>query len=119
MQRGLDEIKACVGDYGTHDDLLARAIVQFEEKLKSEDLAGVEAKREKLANVKKDVGVLGAFYEDTNSHWGDIARQNIGHFDWAPKISVDIQGCIYTKDIGAFEVDAARFRATSRATSST
>jgi hypothetical protein len=118
FQRGLDEIKACVGGYGTDADLLAREIVELEAKPKSEDPEeaaederAVEAKREKLAKVKKDIGVLEAFYKDTNSQWGDIARRNIGHVDWAPEISVDVQGRNYTKDIGTFEVDAARFKA--------
>jgi hypothetical protein len=61
--------------------------------------------------VNKDIGVLETFYKDTNSQWGDIARRNIGHVDWVPKISVDVQGRKYTKDIGTFEVDAARFKA--------
>ncbi|KAH9072823.1 hypothetical protein EDB83DRAFT_2568400 [Lactarius deliciosus] len=110
FQRGLDEIKACVGGYGTDADLLAREIVGLEAKPKSEDPeeaaeddAAVEAKREKLVKVKKDIGTLEAFYEDTNTQWGDIARRNIGHVDWAPKISVDVQGCRYTKDIGQFK----------------
>jgi hypothetical protein len=77
----------------------------------AEDEAAVEAKREKLAKVKKDIGVLEAFYKDTNSQLGDIVRRNIGHVDWAPRISVDIQGRKYTKDIGTFEIDAARFKA--------
>ncbi|EKM54768.1 uncharacterized protein PHACADRAFT_197198, partial [Phanerochaete carnosa HHB-10118-sp] len=72
--------------------------------------AAVEAKREKLAKVQKDIGVLKAFYKDTCSQWIDIARRNIGHVDWAPEISVDVQVCKYTKDISTFEVDAARFK---------
>jgi hypothetical protein len=85
----------------------------LEEKPKSEDLdeAAVEAKREKLAKVKKDIGVLEAFYKDTNNQWGDTARRNIGHVDWASEISVDVQSRKYTKDIGTFEVDATRFKA--------
>jgi hypothetical protein len=111
FQRGLDEIKACVGGYGTDADLFAR-----EPKPKSEDPEGaaedeaaVEAKREKLAKVKKDIGVLEAFYKDTINQGCDIARRNIGHVGWAPEISVDVQGRKYIKEIGTFEVDAARF----------
>ena len=40
-------------------------------------------KREKLANAK-DTGLLEAFYKDTNNQRVDIARQKIGHVDWAP-----------------------------------
>ncbi len=61
--------------------------------------------------MKKDIGVLEAFYKDANNQWGNIARRNIGHVNWTPKISVDVQGRRYTKDIGTFEVDAVRFKA--------
>jgi hypothetical protein len=105
FQRGPDEIKACVGGYVTDADLLAREIVELEAELKNEDReeveeveeeetaedeAAVEAKREKLAKVKKDIGLLEAFYKDTNSQWGDIARRNIDHVNWAPMTSVDV-----------------------------
>ncbi|EKM48129.1 uncharacterized protein PHACADRAFT_189249 [Phanerochaete carnosa HHB-10118-sp] len=115
FQRGLNEIKACVGGYGINAYLLAREIAELAAKPKSEDSeeaaeAAVEAKREKLAKVQKDIGVLKAFYKDTCSQWIDIARRNIGHVDWAPEISVDVQVCKYTKDISTFEVDAARFK---------
>ena len=118
FQRGLDEIKACIGGYGTDADLLAREIVELEAKPKSEDPeeeaedeAAGKAKRDKLVKLKKNIGVLEAFYKDINSQWGDLARRNIGHVDWAPKISVDVQGRNYTKDIGTFEVDTAKFKA--------
>jgi hypothetical protein len=118
FQRGLDEIKACVGGHGTDADILAREIVELEAKPKSEDPeeatedeTAVEAKREKLAKVKKDIGVLETFYNDAKNPWSDIARRNIGRVHWAPKISVDIQGRSYTRDIGTFEVDAVRFKA--------
>ena len=117
FQRGLDEIKDCVYDHGIHADLLVREIVDLEMELKSEDPEGAEqnevplkAKWKKLAEVKEDIGALEAFYKDTNQ-WYDIARRNIGHIDWAPKISVDVQGYKYTRDIGTFEVDARKFKA--------
>ncbi|ETW75104.1 hypothetical protein HETIRDRAFT_481777 [Heterobasidion irregulare TC 32-1] len=118
FQRGLDEIKACIGGYGTDADLLAREAVELEAKPKSEDPeeeaedeAAGKAKRDELVKLKKNIDVLEAFYKDINSQWGDLARRNIGHVDWAPKISVDVQGRNYTKDIGTFEVDAAKFKA--------
>jgi len=117
FQRGLDEIKACISGHGTDADLLAREIVELEAKPMSEDpdeaaedKATVEAKRIELAKVKGDIGVLEKFYNELNSQWSDIARRNIGHVDWAPEISVDVEGRHYTKDIGTFEVDAVRFK---------
>jgi hypothetical protein len=118
FQRGLNEIEACVGGHRTDADILAREIVELEAKPKSEDLeeaaedkAAMEAKREKLAKVEKDIGILETFYNDASNQWSDIARRNIGHIDWAPKISIDVQGHKYTKDIGTFEVDAVTFKA--------
>jgi hypothetical protein len=97
---------------------LAREIVELEAKPKSEDPEeaaedeeAVEAKRAKLAKVKKDIGVLEAFYEEANNQWGDIARRNIGRVDWAPEITVDVQGRCYTRDIGTFLADPTRFKA--------
>ena len=112
FQRGPDETKTCVGGYGTDADLLAREIIGSEAKPQSEhpeeaeeDEAAVEAKREKLAKVKKDIIVREAVYEDA------INQRNIGRVDWAPEISVDVQGRRYTKDIGTFEIDETWFKA--------
>ncbi|KAH7887054.1 hypothetical protein F5I97DRAFT_1936606 [Phlebopus sp. FC_14] len=109
FQRRLDEIKPCIGGHGTDADLLTREIVELEAKPMSEDpdeaaedKATVEAKRIELAEVKEDIGVLEKFYNELNSQWGDIARRNIGHVDWAPEISVDVEGRHYTKDIARF-----------------
>jgi hypothetical protein len=118
FQHRLDEIKACIGGHRTDADILVREIVELEAKLKSEDPEEVaedetamEAKREKLAKVKKDISVLETFYNDANNQWSDIVHRNISHVHWAPKISIDIQDHSYTRDIGMFEVDAVRFKA--------
>ena len=118
FQRGLDEIKAAVGGHGTDADLLVREIAELNAKPKCGDLeeaaeneAAMQVRREELAKVKKDIGVLETFYNDAKNQWSDIARRNIGHVDWAPKISVDVQDRHYTKDIGTFEVDAVKFKA--------
>ena len=71
----------------------------------------MKAKRAKLDKLKESIGALEAFHEEISSQWSDIARRNIGHVDWAPEISVNVQGRGYTKDIGTFEVDAAKFKA--------
>ncbi|KAK7453937.1 hypothetical protein VKT23_011449 [Stygiomarasmius scandens] len=117
FQRGISEIRACISSHGIIADLLTREIVGLEAKPKSEDpdeaaedKAAVEAKRIKLAKVKEDIGIFENFYSELNSKWGDIECRNIGHVNWAPEISVDVEGRHYTKDIGTFEVEAARFR---------
>ncbi|KAM5534635.1 hypothetical protein V8D89_011647 [Ganoderma adspersum] len=112
FQRSLDEITACVGGYGIEADLLAREIVKLEAKPKSEDPEeAAENEERKLAKVMKDIGVLEAFYEDTKNQWVNIRRRTIGHVEWAPEISVDAHDRKYTKDIGTFKVDAAKFKA--------
>ena len=118
FQRGLDEIKACICRHGNDAEILAREIVELEAKPKSEDpeeaaedKAAVEANREKLTKMKKDIVILETLYNDAKNQWSDIVCRNIGHVDWAPKISVDVQGCSYTKDIGTFQVDAVKFKA--------
>ncbi|KIN98805.1 hypothetical protein M404DRAFT_30957 [Pisolithus tinctorius Marx 270] len=108
FQRGLNEIKDCVSGCEIDTDLLAREIVQLEAKPESddqevvaEDKAEVEAKRNKLPNLKKDICVLEAFYNEVKSQWGDITCRTIDHVHWAPNISIsiDVQGRKYTKDI--------------------
>ncbi|KAI6143286.1 hypothetical protein BKA82DRAFT_156792 [Pisolithus tinctorius] len=117
FQHALDEIKDRIGGCGLNADLLATEIVQLEatpesddQELVAEDEAEVEAKRNKLAKLKKDIGVLEAFYNEVKSQWGDNTCRTVGHIHLASKTSVDVQGRKYTKDICTFEVDAARFR---------
>ncbi|KAH9169579.1 hypothetical protein EDB89DRAFT_1908477 [Lactarius sanguifluus] len=107
FQLGLDEITALIRDHVTDADLFAREIGELEAKLESkvpeqaaEDKAEVEANRNKLARVKKDIKELEAFRKEIQDQWSDITSRNIGHVHWAPEISVDVQGCKYTKDIG-------------------
>jgi hypothetical protein len=118
FQRGLDEIKACISSHRSDADTFVREIIELEAKPKSEDpeqvaedKVGVKVRREKLTKVKKDIGVPETLYNDAKNQWSDIACRTIGHVDWAPRISVDVQGRGYTKDIGTFEVDAVKFKA--------
>ncbi|KAG6892309.1 hypothetical protein C0995_004433, partial [Termitomyces sp. Mi166 len=69
-------------------------IVELEAKLKNKDKAvkdkaASEAWWDKLAKMKKDLGILEAFYNDASKQWCNIVCRNIGHIAWAPKISVD------------------------------
>ncbi|KAG6887384.1 hypothetical protein C0995_015686 [Termitomyces sp. Mi166 len=118
FQRGLDEIRDCISNHGFDANILARCIAESEAESKSEDeeaaaedKVALEAQRDKLDEVKKDIGILETFYNDVSNQWSDIARRSIGHVGWALKISVDVQGPSYTKDIATFEVDAVKFKA--------
>ncbi|KAH9081743.1 hypothetical protein EDB83DRAFT_2334483 [Lactarius deliciosus] len=117
FQLGLDEIRTLISGHGIDADLLAREIGELEAKPESEvpeqaveDKAEVEANRNKLAQLKKDIRELEAFHKEIQGQWSDITSRNIGHVHWAPEISVDVQGYKYTKDIGTFELDRAKFR---------
>jgi len=117
FQRGVNKIRAHIGHLGSDAELLVTEIADLELQLASDDPdeveeaeAGVKAKQTKLTEVKKDIGVLEAFYNELNAQWSDIGRRNIGHVDWAPKISVDVEGDRYTMDVGTFELDEARFK---------
>ena len=107
FKRALDEIKTCISNHRDNAELLAKEIVQSEA---TQDEKAIGVRRKNLAQEKKDIGVLEAFYHDIDSQWGAIARRNIGRVDWAPEISVDVGGRRYTKDIGTFEVDPVKFR---------
>jgi hypothetical protein len=118
FQRALDDIKALIRGHQSDADILAVRIAGLEVKPRSEDPeeaaeeeTAVETMRYKLAEVTKDIGILETFYKEINSQWGNITCRSIGHVDWAPAISVDVEGRQYTKDIGTFEVEATRFRA--------
>ena len=117
FQRNVNEIRARIGRLGSDAELLVTEIANLELQLASDDPdeveeaeAGVKAKQTKLTEVKKDIGVLEAFYNELNAQWSDIGCRNIGHVDWAPKISVDIEGDRYTTDVGTFELDEAGFK---------
>ncbi|KAH9179857.1 hypothetical protein EDB89DRAFT_1900916 [Lactarius sanguifluus] len=101
FQRGLDEIKACVGGYRTDADLLAREIVGLEAKPKSEDPeeeaedeAAMEAKLEKLVKTLTPTGVI-------------LRAETLATSIGPPRSP----SASRVKDIGTFEVDAARFKA--------
>lgn len=117
FQRGVNEIRARIGCLGSDAEFLATEIAELEQQLASDNPdevqeaeAGVEANQTKLTQVKKDIGLLEAFYKELDAQWSDIERRNIGRVDWAPKISVDVEGDRYTMDVGTFELDEARFK---------
>ena len=50
------------------------------------------------------------FFKEVTTQWNDIARRSIGFVDWASSISVDVDDCHYTRDIGTIELDPQKFR---------
>ncbi|KAF9790395.1 hypothetical protein BJ322DRAFT_385619 [Thelephora terrestris] len=117
FQRGVNEIKARIGRLGSDAELFVTEIAELQLQVASEDPdeveeaeAGVTAKQAKLAEIKQHIGLLEAFDKEVNAQWSDIERRNMGHVDWAPKISVDVEGNRYTLDVGTFELDEAKFK---------
>ncbi|KAH9063649.1 hypothetical protein EDB83DRAFT_2519799, partial [Lactarius deliciosus] len=81
FQLGFDEIKALISGHVTDADLLAREIGELEAKPESEvpeqaaeDKAEVEANRNKLAQVKKDIRELEAFYKELQGQVASTPR---------------------------------------------
>lgn len=117
FQRALNEIKASIAKNVTDANQLALETVRLEEKPQSEDPEEAEEderalkiKRDQLANVDQDNNSLEKFFQQINTQWNDISRRAIGFIDWAPKISIDVNGRRYTKDIGTFELDRPKFK---------
>ncbi|KAJ7900280.1 hypothetical protein B0H14DRAFT_3080626 [Mycena olivaceomarginata] len=118
FQRGLDEIKAVIAETVTDANRLALDIVRLEEKPESqdpeeaeEDQKALKIKREELVKLNEKTINLEKFYNQVSTQWGDLGRRDIGFVDWAPKISIDVNGRKYTKDIATFEVDEVKFKA--------
>lgn len=59
-------------------------------------MEAIDEQRALLAKAKKDIAALVTFEKSVNAQWGDIACRNIGHVDWAPEISVDVEDDHYT-----------------------
>ncbi|KAJ6463332.1 hypothetical protein C8R45DRAFT_1220189 [Mycena sanguinolenta] len=117
FQRGLDEITASLAGHAVDAKAEVADIVALQANSRSqdpEDAAAddlvLAAHRMKLEHLKNDMKTLEDFYKVVNTEWADLSRRNIGRVDWAPEISVDVQGRKYTKDIGTFEVDSAKFQ---------
>ncbi|EUC59234.1 hypothetical protein RSOL_304890, partial [Rhizoctonia solani AG-3 Rhs1AP] len=116
FQRLLDETRALVTNNVYEAVGLAEEIARLEAEPRSknqeqlEDEHALEICKNKLNKLNKDNGKLQAFFKEVNSQWSDIARRTIGFVDWAPSISVNVDDCHYTRDIGTVELDSHKFK---------
>ena len=117
FQRSTDEIRALVTKNVAEAVRLAEEVSRLEAKPKSEvpeqaveDEEALEIKKGRLKKVNKDNDKLQVFFNEVNTHWNDIARQNVGFVDWAPRTSISIDDRHYTRDIGTIELDPQRFK---------
>ncbi|CUA71177.1 hypothetical protein RSOLAG22IIIB_09403 [Rhizoctonia solani] len=80
------------------------------ERVKNQNCA-LDAMRDQLEKMNKKNKRLYAFSHEVHTHWTEITRRTIGHVHWAPSISiVGDSNHAYTRDIGTFELEAAKFR---------
>ena len=117
FQRSTNEIRALVTKNVAEAVRLAKGIAQLEAEPKrenreqaEEDEEDLKTKKDQLKKVNKDSGKLQAFFKEVNTQWNDIARRCIGFVDWAPSISIDVDVCHYTRDIGTVELDSHKFK---------
>ncbi|KAF9075531.1 hypothetical protein BDP27DRAFT_1380708 [Rhodocollybia butyracea] len=117
FQRAIDELKASIDHLEASVIHLTSDIAKMEQELEAMPPSKVnnaqmtlKNNKAELTKVKNDISVLEAFDKELNSQWGDIERRNIGHVDWAPKISVGANNDGYILDIGTFELNEARFK---------
>lgn len=74
------------------------------------DKLAAKRKKEDLDRVKDDVGILDGFLKLLNSTWSDAYQRILGWLDWAPKIAKDLDDRRYTRDLGVFVLDEAKFQ---------
>ncbi|TFK68839.1 hypothetical protein BDN72DRAFT_768770 [Pluteus cervinus] len=115
FQRGLDEIKVAINNYGISAEISTRKIIRLEAKGTSEDEEEAEEDaralhnaREGLDKLHRDIADLEKFYDDVKVRWSDIGFRNIGHVHYSPPVRVE-DG--YTEDWGTFELEEAKFKA--------
>jgi hypothetical protein len=53
---------------------------------------------------------LNDFLKLLNSTWSDAHQRILGWLDWAPKIANDLDDRRYTRDLGVFVLDEAKFQ---------
>ncbi|CAE6475016.1 unnamed protein product [Rhizoctonia solani] len=117
FQRALASIKYKVDANATEVVSITEHIerLQKEDQSEDEEVAAdkEEALRKKRAQLNEltDVGTrLREFYNRVTRDWTDITHRNIGHLDWAPSISIDVDTLNYTRDMATFVLSADKFQ---------
>jgi len=114
FQWGLDEIRNVIGGRGILADLLTREIVELEaeERQDAENAKAIRAKRRMLEDENKAMADLEALYDEVTKYWPDIGfHRNIGHVQYAPAITVDVEGgTLYTSDWAVFLAAEAKVK---------
>ena len=114
FQRGLDEIRKVTSGHDILADLLTREIVKLEaeERQDAENAKIIGAKRRKLEGENEALADLEALYGEVTKCWPDIkSHRNIGHVQYAPAITVDVEGgTLYTSDWAAFLAAEAKVK---------
>ncbi|KAF9047801.1 hypothetical protein BJ165DRAFT_1468210 [Panaeolus papilionaceus] len=110
------------------EERLQRAIAQIEKAISTglrnavklvEEVSGLEAKvgtpaedsrslrriRTELKDLEEDNMLLETFLNEINREWQNGESRRLGIVEWAPKISVDVDHCCYTRDLATIVID--------------
>jgi len=114
FEQVVNETRAFIAKKLGEANLFAEQLAEMLAKPESDEVAAdkLAAKRreEGFDRMKDDVGILGDFLELLNSTWSDVYQRILGWLDWAPKIANDLDDRRYTRDLGVFVLDEAKFQ---------
>lgn len=116
FQRALTAITYKVDANVTDVVTITEDIERLEKEPKSEDKEEAADKEEALGKKRAQLSELTTvgtrlrdFYKNVTRDWTDMTRRTIGHLDWAPAISIDVDSSSYTRDMGVFFLSAEKF----------
>ncbi|KAF9460378.1 hypothetical protein BDZ94DRAFT_1283951 [Collybia nuda] len=117
FQETITEVKKLIEEKAEEATGLAEDISRSEmqvtnedEELAAADKRGLKITRSALVRVREDGSILKRFLEHSSIKFSDITARDIGHVDFAPKISVTVDELHYTRDFATFELNPAKFR---------
>lgn len=63
-----------------------------------------------LEERNEDNGLLQTLFDQVNADWQNGDERRFGIVDWAPKISVQVDGRNYTRDIATFVIEETKLK---------
>ena len=110
FQHVVNETRALIAKNLSEASRLTKQLAGLLAKQPSEgDKKALKRLQRDLKTVNEDTVILEEFFNDLNSSWSDVYQRLIGWVDWAPKIHKDVDSRCYTRDIGVFELDKAKW----------
>ena len=105
FDRGLEEITDEIATRVMVAEILAREIATLRAKTQTTDtVRAIEIKQWSLDREIEAINNLSAFHANTKLNWSQkIHHRNIGYIQFAPAVTVDVQGgTLFTSDWGVF-----------------